>query len=99
MASQNEKKKLFENINVKTSENFDITYMDNQMILKTLNEIKEINKENLFVNKQILSTIQRKSEGRSVKRGKTVSHQVVKSAEKKCSMQKTNYQASSKGFS
>lgn len=54
--------------------------MDNQMILKTLNEIKEINKENLFVNKQILSTIQRKSEGRSVKRGKTVPHPVVKSA-------------------
>ena len=54
--------------------------MDNQMILKTLNEIKEINKENLFVNKQILSTIQRKSEARSVKRGKTVPHPVVKSA-------------------
>ena len=80
MSSKNEKKKLFENINLKTSENFGITYMDNQMILKTLNEIKEINKENLFVNKQILSTIQRKSEGRSVKRGKTVPHPVVKSA-------------------
>jgi hypothetical protein len=35
--------------------------MDNQMIMKTLNEIKEINKENLFVNQQILSTMQRKS--------------------------------------
>jgi hypothetical protein len=54
--------------------------MDNQMILKTLNEIKEINKENLFVNKQILSTMQRKSEGRSVKRGKIASNPIVKSA-------------------
>jgi hypothetical protein len=73
--------------------------MDNQMILMTLNEIKELNKENLFVNKQILSTIQRKSEGRSVKRGKTMLHPVVKSADKKCSIQKINHQASSKGFS
>lgn len=69
MSTDPANRKLFENITLKTSNNVDFHYTDQEMILRTLNEIKEINKENLFINKKILLTMLESTKtGKSIKR-------------------------------